>query len=1015
MESQFKVGQFKDVLSSLLQKRTALNGEIESLKASDPYGAELKQEDLNALDQDIVSVDAAIGQEKGKALKSIETGEYKFVGPTEGVPPMPGEIREPGFKAPTNTEKLKSTLASALDVSQDVIDLDSGLPSRDRFNMSFLQDKSKEDYLVGKYKDSVQTVNVEGSPMFLVKRPDGKLVAADERGFNPKDLLDIGGEVLPALAGITGTIAAAPTQSPFLAAGAGSATSLAAGTAQDQFVRAVLGVGEKLPESILRRTTEEAVGLGIEGALGLAAKPFVKRIGKPVENKYYKSLLDAEEQFNKSQFMMDRGDKVFVPTAAARGEAKLVEQLQIGEKIPRSLLGRRISKTRSVLQEWMDSRTRPAEAKERLYKAAQDNLSQSNQELVDVVSAYDKDIAKQLRGDLDEQLYDLQSRMGKDTSVQLGDDLTNILSRAEQKTDEVKNDIYANFYDAADQTGTFHDPADVAGIIRGSLKKSYPLRNSGLEQLADQIESRATNGEKADLLRQKVAEGKVGEDKLESALKEISQLELNSGPIDPLSLDKYLRLVRDAVPEGGAVGQATPKQVASQAETALQKYRDESYAQAGLKGLWDEATVKYKERLGFETGSVGQILKEAFGEQKMTPSQVASRAISDPTIARKIIQAASVEDPAQAAVLRNRMANYYLEKVGFNGRNGIEVGGPVKFDEEMVTELFGYSPNTGERNEHYGISMVKKLNALNQSLQRNGADASKLSMRDLEPLRATMSEKSYNEAADLIAKRAKAKGDLDAFTNNKIIDVVLKGHNGVLENARLPEAMFTAPNAHVSQIMGKLNDTEKKEIRNDFVSYLFARYQPKGDITKYGNDLWDANKFLGEVTKGKDKATIERNIRTVLGDDFYDEFKNASMVATSVREVGPMGDQITPRMVASGSGVHGYVAGKITDPVKHKVASWMYAGGQLMPFIRKAYRKEISPEDYARNLTAAITASSATSRGIGALFGTGRNDPAFMDYIVENLGVLPQDDEDFREKYGTKRESISGKDYEIKK
>jgi hypothetical protein len=128
-----------------------------------------------------------------------------------------------------------------------------------------------------------------------------------------------------------------------------------------------------------------------------------------------------------------------------------------------------------------------------------------------------------------------------------------------------------------------------------------------------------------------------------------------------------------------------------------------------------------------------------------------------------------------------------------------------------------------------------------------------------------------------------------------------------------------------------------------------------------------------------------------------------------------MGDQITPRMVASGSGVHGYVAGKITDPVKHKVASWLYAGGQLMPFIRKAYRNEVSQEQYAKNLTAAITASSATSRGIGALFGTGRNDPAFMDYIVENLGVLPQDDEDFREKYGTKRESISGKDYEIKK
>jgi hypothetical protein len=227
--------------------------------------------------------------------------------------------------------------------------------------------------------------------------------------------------------------------------------------------------------------------------------------------------------------------------------------------------------------------------------------------------------------------------------------------------------------------------------------------------------------------------------------------------------------------------------------------------------------------------------------------------------------------------------------------------------------------------------------------------------------------------------------------------------------------MFTAPNAHVSQIMGKLNDTEKKEIRNDFVSYLFARYQPKGDITKYGNDLWDANKFLGEVTKGKDKATIERNIRTVLGNDFYDEFKNASMVATSVREVGPMADQVSPRGVVSGSGAHVYMAGKLSDPIKHRIASWLYAGGQLMPFIRKAYRNEVSQEQYAKNLTAAVTASSATSRGIGALFGTGRNDPAFMDYIVENLGVLPQDDEDFREKYGTKRESISGKDYEIKK
>jgi hypothetical protein len=398
----------------------------------------------------------------------------------------------------------------------------------------------------------------------------------------------------------------------------------------------------------------------------------------------------------------------------------------------------------------------------------------------------------------------------------------------------------------------------------------------------------------------------------------------------------------------------------------------------------------------------------------MTPSQVVSKSISDPTIARNILQAASIASPQQAGALRKRMADAYLEKVGFNSRNGIEVNGPVKFDDEMIVELFGYSPNTGEKNEYYGIGMLKKLQALNKQLSAKNIDPSKVSVEDLNALKNTMSENSYNELIDSIANRAKAKADLDDFTNNKIIDVVLKGHKGVLENSRLPEAMFKAPNAHVSQIMGKLSDEEKKELRNDFVSYVFARYQPKGDITKYGDDLWDADKFIKDITKGKNKDTIERNIRTVLGDEFYDEFKNASMIATSVRDVRRMTGQPEPRIVAAPTGVHAYLAGKITDPIKHKVATWMYAGGQLMPFIRKTYRKEVSQEQYGKNMSNAITALMGTSRGIGALFGTGRNDPAVTDYIVDMLSVLPQDDQEFREKYGTKRESISGKDYEVK-
>jgi hypothetical protein len=284
----------------------------------------------------------------------------------------------------------------------------------------------------------------------------------------------------------------------------------------------------------------------------------------------------------------------------------------------------------------------------------------------------------------------------------------------------------------------------------------------------------------------------------------------------------------------------------------------------------------------------------------------------------------------------------------------------------------------GNINELVGQRMVQKLNYLNKSF----ADA-KVPIKDITPddigaYFQSLDENSSNSLAKAMVSKAKAQDDLDKFTNNKVVELALKGKWEFLDGDSLPKSLISNTTSYreVGRVWNKMPDEEKAVLRNDFMRELLNNY-PGGVPMRRAPyaTFWDAKRFLKDVDIPKGKSDLIKKMETILGPEKTQEFIDISRVmdATTVSGAPPK-DQIRATLGLGGTSF--YLAEGLGSYTRNAFYSAMLGSkaadrSGLLKFIAR----DAGPQKTEEAFRKAIKYTIGTRAGVQALMEQSRNDP----------------------------------------
>lgn len=880
-------------------------------------------------------------------------GEFKSAFPN--VPTMEGATQEV-----TQFEgQLPNLLGNLFQTSPDKVDIQSGLPASDRTKMGFLPtSEDKLSYLKQKYgDDSVFSVNIAGSQANVVKRKDGSVVLADEVGVGMKDILDLGGEVIPTGAAITAAIAAAP--STVGAVGVSGAAYLGVSSLQDAFAREMLGVKVKPGEILRRRGVETALGMGMDVATMGLGKVVARRVGKGVTNEIAKSLEEDAAILTKAGFPVE------APAGAGSGVLGLEKQKELAARFPSTQ--RKRAKNIEQLQLYQETLTSGKPASDKAFIRTVGSLRDKYNNLVSSANIKDKKAREVIDSSVNRKLNELQNPTFKIEPV--GDELLGYLEQGKEAVNEIKNQSFNQFWDEADASGISIAPDKVADVISGSLSTFKQKRNTGVDSIISDLNQKTQDGELAFQLKNQIASGKL--ESTPETLERIKKLELNSAPIGVKELNEYVQIIQDAVPAGGGTAGKTQQQVASVASRGLRDFRDQLLDSAGLGEKFKQINSQYvNDVLLFERNAPGAILKEVLGDQAITPTGAVNRAIQDPKNIRDVIRAVELGAPERAPYMRSQLQKAYLNKIGLTADRGAP-STAIDFDPEIVTELFGVSP-AGKVNENYGLLMVNKLKDLNSALADKKINTSNVDYGDISELYSSLSEDSRKSVIKKIVEKAQYKAEADKMLDNTLISAAKKGDWDKLDVSEFSKTMFRAPLSDINSFLTRMPKSERKALQSDFVAELLSRYSSSGDFTSNGVELFDGSKFLRDFSKDR---TLGTRIRNVMGDDFLTQFKAAANHIAANKVTKGDVSEVNARLLVNRSGFVPWITSR-PGWVSNRIYAAMHDSDSLLPLL-KLSQKTVSPEQYNSNMKKAIIGLVGTRRGLESLANQSRNDPGF--------------------------------------
>jgi len=986
--------------SKLEQQFGQLSDEYQSLLASDPYGAEQKKTQASQVLQDIELFSGEGEKLKAQLANDLKNSKYLTYG-----------LGDTNAQISFSDEAIKNKTAEALSkFIGEPVDVTTGLGYADRTADAFLRDESKDEYLANKYgKDNVKTVNVGGSPTRIVRNETGGWVAMNEMGGSLKDALPVLGEVFPLAGAILGGIglSALPGAPPIAASAVGSGAGYtAAGTLQDQamkaylkyssggtlkekIMKAYLGAGDGLAESFGKRSTEALLGVGLEYGVGKLASPLLRKMGTAKVDEYYQGLKKAEED------LASRGYSMNVAQLVQGGEMQNKKWLQLAQDRPNSQVAKDIQIGVERLQ-GLKSDLTPAQKSSALYKSTLDNIRQAQQTTADMVGLYDQKAGNILRSNLDEQTQSLVFGSLEDTH-KLGSDLFKALGKAEKKANDIKNETYAPFYELAEGRVSV-DPIELAKFVEKNYYSSI-LRNPTLQAELDVLRARPQNLKRINSIDNEL-KSVVDRDKRAQLQLERRELEQLSGNLNIKQLNDTVRKFSEAYPDSGMTGATTSKQVAGAAANDIRTFRNNVLDNQGLLDEWNNATQVFNQRLGFEEGTIGKYLKElSSGKPNMDETEIVNSILNTPRTITDAVTALSVGDPAVASQLVKRLQNAYFKNIGISNQSGRQVDG-FNFDEDVVRSLFGFN-SAGQPNSAYGDNMIRKLYSLQDAINAKNLDPAKLTMKDIDDLSGSLSRNSEKELRNSIEKRIQNQMSVDQTKNDSLMKIALKGHREALVSGEFPEALWNANPDQLKKLLAIMPDADKKVLSGDMAEHLFAKYPPSGEYGIHGELLWNGKLLLKDFAKNPKRVQV---LRGVLGDETVDNVISASRLMQAAK------NKPVAKGVPQGGGVINDAGVKWYFPIE-KIASgirnsWMsaaYRTGDLSPLLRNIARKEITEEEFKKNVSNTMLKLAKTSAGIEAMTQSGRYNPEWAAWLGNNLGMSSKETQDYQEKYGVGR------------
>ena len=967
----------------------ALASQVEALIASgDKLGAAKLSPKLEEYQQLAIDTDREIANQRLKLSSQISDG---------------GILRQlrPMETPATTPEAINAKTSEALSVLLgQPVNMDKEAGWKIRRNISFLTDENANTYLTETFgPENVKNINVFGSNVRLVNTGDG-FFPVDKFDLTGKDFMDALGEVAPTAAQMLGYAGgAALTKSVTGAAAGGAAAYTAAGTFQDQLAHAVLGLEKNLGESLARRGTEAAVGMGIDVVGGKVVAPVFR---KAIESKIGVVPSRVREISEAAERVTQMTGKP-TPVSFIKGSAEKQEKLiRAAQRLPYSKLGRDVRSVVSRLEQVKSDFTPISKLPDAMYDDALKLLKADQDAFHGIVGLYDAEVAGVLRRGARDDLQKRMSRpaIDEEASVKY---IRSVLGQAKTTAENAKNQIYGPFYAKANNVISV-DPVDFAKHLEGTYYGGAS-RPAEIQKIIDNLRARPENAKNLLMLQQQVSAGNVSPAVKESMEREIARLKEISGPLNATQLDEQFRIIRDAAPSGPIAGSGVGelKKVTANVSGAAKNYRDDVYRKAGLYDEWQKATDAYsafREYTGSEVGkatTIAQILDERTGG-KMTAKGVLDSFFKSPEDAREILTAVKRDDPANYGSFLTSMQESYLNRIGLNGKR-IGSGDSFTFDDRTVMELFG------QENQVRGARMVEKLHLLQDHFKKGKIDPSRITLSDVKQLEGVLSKNAVTDLIDTIGKREVARQKAEEYGRNVLIKAAMDGHVEAITRGEFPRALFEAHPEQVRKVFAKFNSTEQKQMRQDFAEYVFSNYPGDPDSTIMRRKLFDGQRLLRDVEAN---PKLRQNMEIALGEDFTKDLLAAARLTEATKTVPNGGGMRITGVVSPDETGKEVIKARAFAPVQaimsalgDRYTAMMYRAGQMSPsFMRRLGQREFTEDQIGKAMTTAITASMLTSNGLQAAFETGRYNPEYSYRLGQTLGLSAKKAIDYQKEFG---------------
>lgn len=863
-------------------------------------------------------------------------------------------------------------------------------------------------------KGNVLPIDVGGNPEFVIKLPDGSTKTTLEQG-----LAGLAGAAavevpLTIAEGAAGLTALGATKSPYLAAGAAAGTRATLGTGIDEALRLSYGLGSDLSGSMARRGTEAAIGLGLDAASAGVAGSIASRMPSQFDNRFAQALETSQQRLmtaeQKLAAKQGRQPGVLeIPAGAAAG--------QIGVEIQSELAGR-FSKTRinNLAASTQDTLVR-------LFDNFRNDIPVTPNDFADIATGKEAQrsaLAQELAGLTGRNKRIIESALDRQTKGEvgdideLGDVLLSSIKQAEDQQIKNVSTAYDEIFDLADNAGFSISPEEMLNVVsdlKREVNTSGALDTNAVNAVMGRL--RAKRNAPEDLIKAQAKLKKItdkGGNPPQDLLLRIEDLSALSKPITSRDFDDFIKAFREARPDNVASG-ANKDVFGRKIASKLSDYRRDVYNSinatrpdgtiVNIGDLFENASQEVALRQGYEANLLGNILKEAAGEQARTPRDIVSAVLKEPATVDRVVKSLrelGASNPSQAGEADRILG---LLQVQYMNDIGIGKGGAreIKVDSGMLKSLFGSSAGAQQRS----------IEELNRNLRQiKGLDEAKLSLEDLQRMGQPISEQERKALTKTITKRLQLEKEEKRLISSKIFKLAEDGSFDNIDPDILSKSILS-PSSTIGEVTVAMRELSKSSIesrnlyKGDFKRELLEKYRG-GDPTANApfQPLFDTKKFIAdyESPAGQGKTQFAKKIEIVLGKNEADKLYDIAKLFEAAKITDTSSPNFPARTMVSSKGGVTVIAllAQAKDSIRNRYIAAMLGNEKNTEKIRRALSKNFpggvndAYNDIFRDLF-------LTRTGVTALAHQASSDPEFSAELLNTA-------KEFSQKQGIPEENL---------